>query len=414
MKATGSLPVLLGAAFSFAAATYVLAPLLPIYFVETVQHGGLGWSKQEAFSLLGTLLALIYISPFIGGLLSDMVLGRPLTGLLGYVFFALGAGGIGCTADPDVVFWSIIVFGVGIGCIKVSLAATIGTLASDIRKKGYEYHFVSSTIGFSCAGLVSFPLFVCSTIQGVVAVCLGAVGVSLLLFLFLVGWSLRGRPQAAAVEEKATPSSDGGWPLFLLLLVTGVPFFISSNQLVTGMSIFLHQCVDRKIGMWEIPALWFGGLGSIVMALISPFVRRWWEAHPLPGREGDYAKLCVGAFVSACLFATTSVVAGGSSLLGVSVLLVVHFLSFLADFHVRPVLMASATSLTPSRYHTLATALVFGSIGLGGKLSGTLAGLVDTIGFPMLFGTCSCLSMICGLIAFILWRRLPRSIPKTA
>ena len=78
-------------------------------------------------------------------------------------------------------------------------------------------------------------------------------------------------------------------------------------------------------------------------------------------------------------------------------LLGVHIACFIADFHVRPVLYASATAFTPTRFHTLSTALVFCCIGLGGKLSGTLASLVDEIGFATLFAGCSLIATFCAL-----------------
>jgi hypothetical protein len=83
----------------------------------------------------------------------------------------------------------------------------------------------------------------------------------------------------------------------------------------------------------------------------------------------------------------------------------VHIICFIADFHVRPVLYASATSLMPTRYHTLSTALAYACIGLGGKLSGTLASFVDTIGFPAIFGICSCIALLCGITTFVWWKR---------
>ena len=372
-------------------AFYVIIPLLPIYLVESVENGGLGWSRPEAFTLFGTLLGLVYISPFLGGILGDCVLGRPITALLGYVLFGVCIGALGCTREREAVSWAIIGSGLGIGCVKVNITATFGRLVPELRKKGYEYYFVTSSMGFAVGGLLSYPIFASWTMSGVALCCLLTLVASLASFAICLFKTCSGKE-----EQKAVEVSRVSWGEFFVRLGFGLPFFICSNQLATGMPVFLHQCVDRTVGPWTIPAPWFGVAGSVVMALLSPFLRRRWAAAMLLPGALEWQKLITGFGLLALSLACASYAA----LLCPSILLLlgVHIACFIADFHVRPILYASATALTPARFHTLSTAMVFGCAGLGGKLSGTLASFVDEIGFSSLFALCSLIAGVCTLL----------------
>ena len=381
-------PLLLSV-LTFSTASYLLTPLLPIYLVESVEQGGLGWSRAETFSLFGTLLGLIYASPFIGGVLSDFVLGRRATALFGYLLLGAGTGALAYAKTYDAMLLAVIGIGLGIGCVKVTLATVIGRLGCDVRKKGYEYLFVVSSLGFAVGGLCSYPLFASCGIGGVVLSSLSSLAASLVCFFFL--------PNAVYEKQPPKPANEVSWGAFLANLAFGLPFFVCSCQLATGMPVFLHQCVDRTIGAWAIPAPWFGVFGSIAMAFLSPTIRRWWSS--LPSEGSDRRKLIIGFG----LLSSGLACASSADLFHLSApfLLGVHLLCFIADFHVRPVLYASATAFTPARFHTISTALVFGCIGLGGKLAGTLASFVDQTGFAYLFGLCSLIAALCtALLAF--------------
>jgi POT family proton-dependent oligopeptide transporter len=394
MKTNSHLSILLFSVLTFSVASYLINPLLPIYFVESVENGGLGWSRAEAFTLFGTLLGFIYASPFLGGLLGDCFLGRPLTAVLGYVLFGAGVGALAFAKTYGAVSWAVVGIGLGIGCVKVSLTAIVGRLKSELRKKGYEYHFVISSLGFALGGLLSYPLFALGTIKGVVLCCLVAIVTSLFLFL----WLSRSLGQACddGTGQRPTTTQEVSWGAFFARLGVGLPFFVCSNQLATGMPVFLHQCVDRTVGPWTIPAPWFGVAGSIVMAFLSPLFRRRWAVLELSPGALEWRKLTIGFVLSALAFACACCAA----LFHLSALLLlgVHIACFVADFHVRPVLYASATAFTPTRFHTLSTAMVFGCIGLGGKLSGTLASFVDEMGFAALFALCSSVAALCALL----------------
>ena len=50
---------------------YLMIGIFFLYLTDTVGHGGSGLDNAAAISIVGTYVALIYLTPFIGGLIAD-------------------------------------------------------------------------------------------------------------------------------------------------------------------------------------------------------------------------------------------------------------------------------------------------------------------------------------------------------
>ena len=61
-----------------------------LYLTDTTGHGGRGLDNVAAVSIVGTYVALIYLTPFIGGLIADRYLGYTKSIFLGGSLLALG------------------------------------------------------------------------------------------------------------------------------------------------------------------------------------------------------------------------------------------------------------------------------------------------------------------------------------
>src|SRR5437667_12791464 len=71
--------------FSF----YLLLGILPLYLADS-QKGGMGWSDAQAAVISGSYIALVYFTPFIGGLVADRLLGRRRTIVIGGILVMFG------------------------------------------------------------------------------------------------------------------------------------------------------------------------------------------------------------------------------------------------------------------------------------------------------------------------------------
>ncbi|HWR32943.1 MAG TPA: hypothetical protein VN451_05440, partial [Chitinophagaceae bacterium] len=54
---------------------YLMLGIFSLYMIDSSQNGGMGFSASKKSDIYGTYLGLVYLTPFIGGLLADRILG---------------------------------------------------------------------------------------------------------------------------------------------------------------------------------------------------------------------------------------------------------------------------------------------------------------------------------------------------
>src|SRR5579864_733867 len=69
---------------------YLMVGIFFLYLIDPVTHGGKGFDTKMAADLVGSYIALVYLTPFIGGLLADRYLGYRNAIILGGALLAAG------------------------------------------------------------------------------------------------------------------------------------------------------------------------------------------------------------------------------------------------------------------------------------------------------------------------------------
>src|SRR6476469_3321039 len=69
---------------------YLMVGILLLFLRDTVSHGGKGMDNALSTDIVGTYVALVYLTPFIGGLIADRFLGYRKSIFLGGALMALG------------------------------------------------------------------------------------------------------------------------------------------------------------------------------------------------------------------------------------------------------------------------------------------------------------------------------------
>ena len=72
---------------------YLMLGIFFLYMTDT-ERGGMAMSKKEAADIFGTYIALVYLTPFIGGLLADRVLGYRVSITIGGILMGIGYCGL--------------------------------------------------------------------------------------------------------------------------------------------------------------------------------------------------------------------------------------------------------------------------------------------------------------------------------
>ena len=134
--------------FSF----YLLLGILLLYLTDS-EKGGLGWDDKTAAMLVGSYIALVYFTPFIGGLIADRFLGCRKTIILGGVLMMLGHLALAWPTELGLyVGLSLLIL--GNGAFKPNISTLVGNLypaGSPLKDVGYNIFYMGINIGaFVC------------------------------------------------------------------------------------------------------------------------------------------------------------------------------------------------------------------------------------------------------------------------
>ncbi len=128
---------------------YGMRGLLILYLIKetTGDNPGRGWSKLDANNLYGWYTGLVYLTPIIGGIIADRLIGTHRSMLVGGIIIAVGhlvmaLSGIGDLAQNDlgmtIFVMGLVLIVIGTGHFKPSVSVMVGQLypSGDPRRDG--------------------------------------------------------------------------------------------------------------------------------------------------------------------------------------------------------------------------------------------------------------------------------------
>jgi len=133
---------------------YLMLGILYLYMTDNLK-GGLGFADGTANDIYGTYIALVYLTPFIGGLLADRIFGYRKTILAGGALMAAGYLALAIPGEtPFYVALGLII--VGNGFFKPNISTLLGNLYNkpeyiELKNSGYNIFYMGINIGaFVC------------------------------------------------------------------------------------------------------------------------------------------------------------------------------------------------------------------------------------------------------------------------
>lgn len=133
---------------------YLMLGIFFLYMID-INSGGLALEKKEAADIFGTYIALVFITPFIGGLLADRVLGYRLAITIGGAL--MGVGYMLLAIPGQTTFYlALALMIIGNGFFKPNISTLVGNLYNEPKYKpnkdsGYNIFYMGINIGaFIC------------------------------------------------------------------------------------------------------------------------------------------------------------------------------------------------------------------------------------------------------------------------
>lgn len=202
---------------------YLMIGIFTFYLKDANQ--GFEMTEAESASLYGTFIALVFFTPFIGGLLADRVLGYRLPIVIGGILMGVGYCMMGIHSFAMLYTGMILVIA-GNGLFKPNISTLLGNLYNnddykDQKDEGYNIFYMGINIGAFVCNIVSAFLI---NKYGYSAAFVGAgVGMFIGVVVFLVG---NKHYTSGDVKKVAVPGEKAWWIDLSIVVVPAVLFAI--------------------------------------------------------------------------------------------------------------------------------------------------------------------------------------------
>jgi len=187
---------------------YLMLGIFTLYMIadESSTFPGMGMSKAESADIYGTYLALVYLTPFFGGLIADRFLGYRRSIYIGGLLMAAGYMGLAVPNSMLAFFLSLMLIILGNGMFKPNISVLLGKLYDDekyihLKDAGFNIFYMGINIG----------AFVCNFVAAYLRIKYGwgwafaAAGIGMLLGVI---WLFLGEKKAPRISEADVISKD--------------------------------------------------------------------------------------------------------------------------------------------------------------------------------------------------------------
>ena len=167
---------------------YLLLGILQLYLTDA-ENGGMALDRKNAADIFGTFIALVYLTPFLGGLIADKKWGYSRSITLGGILMGLGYCGLAIGTWPT-FYLSMLLIVIGNGFFKPNISTLVGNLYNDpqyrpYKDSGFNIFYMGINIGaFICN---FFAAFLRNSIGWGAAFMAAGIGMFLGVLIFRLG-----------------------------------------------------------------------------------------------------------------------------------------------------------------------------------------------------------------------------------
>jgi POT family proton-dependent oligopeptide transporter len=361
--------------------------------------------------IYGLYTGLVYLTPLIGGLLADRVIGQRYTVIVGAVLMAIGEF---MMTFESLFFLALLTLIVGNGAFKPNISTQVGSLYApgDTRRdRAYSIFYVGINVGAFLAPLIAGTLGE----EWGWRYGFASAGVGMLIALATYLYALPTLPldelhkaRAAGLHEK--PLTRTEWRAIWALVVLFAPvtlFWAAYEQQGNTIVLWAADRTDRTINLlfWagEIPVTWFQALNPFMIFAFTPFIVALWAWQDKHGLElSTIAKMSLGCFGVALSYLIMAVAAWQADDKASWVWLFVFTIFVtLGELYLSPIGLSLVSKVAPARVLSLMMGLWLATSFAGNLLAGWLGGFWSSMDHASFFLLIAALAAAAGVVTAI-------------
>jgi proton-dependent oligopeptide transporter, POT family len=160
-----------------------------VLYLEDTEKGGLGLLSKESADIYGTFIALNYLTPFIGGMLADRLLGYRKSIIIGGTLMGIGYCMLAIPGTST--FWAaLFVMVIGNGFFKPNISTLLGNLYNDEKYRsekdtGFNIFYMGINIGAFVCNFVA--AYMRNTYGWGYAFAAAGIGMFIGVIVFIIG-----------------------------------------------------------------------------------------------------------------------------------------------------------------------------------------------------------------------------------
>ena len=206
-------------------AYYLMVGILLLYMIDT-KTGGKGFDERMGADIVGSFIALVYLTPFIGGLIADRYLGYIKSIFIGG---SLMAAGYLCLSLPGntAMFIALAMIIIGNGFFKPNISTLVGNIYNredlrPLKDNAFNIFYMGINIG----------AFVCNFVAAYLrnkygwGYAFAAAGIGLIIGLIILSTSLKNKEIKNADVRKPVQAED--MPLSKIFSYVFLPAIIAA------------------------------------------------------------------------------------------------------------------------------------------------------------------------------------------
>ena len=358
---------------------YSMMAILSLYMNEALH-----FDVAHVGRIYGTYNMGVYLMPVAGGLIADRWLGFSRSILAGGALMMLGHLVLGVEALP--FFYSgLVLLACGSGLLKPNVSTLVGNLYRDrpgLRDQGFNIYYMGVNIGAFISPLTVSWL---RTHYGW-SVAFMSAAVAMLLSLITFVTFRRHLAEAAVKVEQRPADAQALAPgevrsrVITLLAIFGISFvfWIAFYQIFYTFTFWAR---DSTATTWAPETFQtFEPLGVILLSPVLVAIWAWLQQRN--AEPSTPVKMLLGVVLVAIAFGTlayAAAIGGDTGRVSPLWLIAANLTIAVGEIALSPMGMSLVNRLSPPRLRGLMMGGWFASLGLGGKLAGSIGGYWDTM-----------------------------------